>query len=84
MKKMYLVIMAVAISIGLSAFAPATGVKQTTVYYRHNNQWVSELLSPCPTGTDPVCEITTAAGTKQIYKSESFDDPFKKPEMQKR
>lgn len=83
MKKMYLVLLAVIVAIGLSAFTPA-GQTPTTVHYRHNNQWVSELLEPCPNGTDPVCEITTAAGTKQIYKSEDFDDPFKKPEPGKR
>jgi Family of unknown function (DUF6520) len=81
MKKMYFVLIAVIMAISLSAFTPKANVAVQTVWFQDNDEnWISQDLTPCTAGSDPVCEITTQGGygLRRIFQSASQSNPFSK------
>ena len=81
MKKMYIVIIAAVMALGFSAFTPKSTPTFQTVYFQDDDgNWISQNLTPCTPGTNPVCEVTTlnGYGTRRIFQSASTSNPFTK------
>lgn len=51
MKKLAFVLLAATLAFGFSAFTPS----QTTLVKYFNGEWKEAEVTPCPSGTIPVC-----------------------------
>ena len=68
-------------AVTLSAFTSKTNNPPVTVWFRDGGAgaWISQSLTPCVEGSDPVCEVATIGyGTERIYKTANTTQPFTK------
>ena len=75
MKKMYLVLIAAAMAICLSAFTTTNKKTFDPVYYQHGGGWVLYLDEICPGDEIPECIKPTDNGDKQLFYNQDPFDP---------
>ena len=73
---MYLVLLAVVMAVGFSAFAPEKGknTKQPT-YQDDNGFWHNFPGEPCPGNVIPECILLTEDGMRQLFYDNDDTDP---------
>jgi hypothetical protein len=80
MKKMYLVLIAVVMAIGFSAFTPPVNKKATNVvtYQDDNMDWHVFTGDPCIGNEIPECFKITPHGTRKLYYNYDLNDPVER------
>jgi hypothetical protein len=80
MKKMYLVLIAVIMAIGFSAFTPSVNKKAINVitYQDDNLDWHVFTGDPCPGDEIPECLKMTPHGQRQLFYNYDTQDPVKR------
>lgn len=76
MKRMHLVLVAIVMAVGFSAFTSADKATET-VYYNLGSGWVP-ITNPCPEGDDHFCKITVGQQPNvQLYRNMDINQEVK-------